>query len=247
MTRFAPRPSGCAEPPPGSSDAAVSPVPSETQRCRIPPSPFPAEVTRLAAVLTTSWCCSVGSTWTLLLGEHDLPIRPGPKLWLSSGVPITEPTPDSLGRKLLAQHGYQLWWDPDNSQRIRSVRRLGFASRDAELIRLAETIRDQIIQHPEHPLLLAARWTAAGFSAMAATSWVKAGILSPDAVHRSAMAETTVTTPAHSSARHPPPVHAARLGAYRERHLDDVNLDNRQIPQRVAARKLVIFKARIDA
>jgi hypothetical protein len=42
-------------------------------------------------------------------------------------------------------------------------------------------------------------------------------------------------------------VHAARLGAYRERHLDDVNLDNRQIPQRVAARKLVIFKARIDA
>lgn len=222
MTRCAPRPSVCAEPPPRSSDVAVSRVPSETERSRIPRSSSPAEVTWLAAVLTTSWCCSVGSTWALLLDEHDLSIRPGPKLWISSGVPIAEPTPGSLGRKLLAQHGYRLFWDPDNSQRIRSVRRLGFVSRDAELILLAEAIRDQTIEHPEHPLVLAARWIATGFSAMAATDWVRAGILSPDAVHRPAIAQITVTTPSHSSARRPTPVHAAYLGAYRERHLNDV-------------------------
>jgi hypothetical protein len=51
---------------------------------------------------------------------------------------------------------------PDNSQRARSGRRLGFVSRDAELILLAETIQVQPLGQVEHPLALAARWTAAG-------------------------------------------------------------------------------------
>jgi hypothetical protein len=82
------------------------------------------------AVLTVSWCCSVGSTWALLLREHD---RRGPSVWISSGVPITEPVPDALARELLAQHNFRFFYDPDSSPRTRSVRRLGFASRDAEL------------------------------------------------------------------------------------------------------------------
>lgn len=203
MTRFVPRPSASAKSPPGSSETAVSRVLSETQDSRILRSPSPAGVTRPAAVLTAYWCCSVGSTWALLLGEQDLTIRPGPKLWISSGVPITESTPDSLARKLLAQHGYQLFCDANTSQHSRSVRRLGFVSRDAELILLAETIRHQTSEHPEHPLALAARWTTAGFSAMAATTWVRAGILSPETVHRPAIAETTIATPAHASYHHP--------------------------------------------
>ncbi|MGH3522552.1 MAG: hypothetical protein ACRDU4_06915 [Mycobacterium sp.] len=81
------------------------------------------------AVLTVSWCCSVGSTWALLLREHELPTRPGPTvLWISSGVPITEPAPESLARELLAEHGYRLFSDPDNRPRTRSVHRLGFVS-----------------------------------------------------------------------------------------------------------------------
>ncbi|MBV8995907.1 MAG: hypothetical protein JO287_19880 [Pseudonocardiales bacterium] len=134
------------------------------------------------AVLTVSWCCSVGSTWALLLREHH---RRGPSVWISSGVPITEPAPDSLAPELLAQHDFRLFYDPDNSPRTRSVRRLGFVSRDAELILLAETIRAQPIEHLEHPLALASRWTAAGFSALAAMNWVRAGILAPEAVRRS--------------------------------------------------------------
>ncbi|PZS38376.1 MAG: hypothetical protein DLM62_14125 [Pseudonocardiales bacterium] len=81
------------------------------------------------AVLTVSWCCSVGSTWALLLREHDVTARPGPMvMWISSGVPITEPVPESLARELLAEHGYRLFSDPDNPPRTRSVHRLGFVS-----------------------------------------------------------------------------------------------------------------------
>jgi len=76
------------------------------------------------------------------------------------------------------------------------VRRLGFVCRDAKLFLLDEAIRDQTIEHRDHPLALATRWTAAGFSAMAALSWVCSGILAPDAAHRSITAEANVTTPA---------------------------------------------------
>jgi hypothetical protein len=136
-------------------------------------------------VLTVSWCCSVGSTWALLLHEHGLAVRPGLSGWISSGVPITEPAPDSLAPELLTQRSYRLFYDPDDSQRTRSVRRLGFASPNTELVLLAETIRAQPAEHLDHPLALAARWTTAGFSARAAMNWVRSGILSPEAAYSS--------------------------------------------------------------
>jgi hypothetical protein len=80
-------------------------------------------------------------------------------------VPITEPGRELLARTLLAEHGFPLFSDADDPQRIRSVHRFSFVSRDAELILLAEVIRDETIRYPKHPLALAARWTAAGFSA----------------------------------------------------------------------------------
>ncbi|HZS22254.1 MAG TPA: hypothetical protein VFA63_14885 [Pseudonocardiaceae bacterium] len=98
-------------------------------------------------------------------------------------MPITEPAPDSLADELLAQHGYRLFYDPDTSQRARSVRRIGFVSRDAELISLAEMIRAQPLGQLEHPLALAARWAVAGFSPPTAMNWIKSGILSPPALH----------------------------------------------------------------
>jgi hypothetical protein len=170
---------------PWSRDVAISVAPSKIRNFRSPRSRSAAELARPVAVLTVSWCCSVGSTWALLLHEHGAPVRSSPSGWISSGVPITEPAPDSLAHELLGQRGYRLLYDPDRSQRTRSVRRLGFVSCDAELILLAEMIRAQPIEHLEHPLRLAARWTAAGFSALAAMNWVRAGILAPEAVHRS--------------------------------------------------------------
>jgi hypothetical protein len=158
-----------------SRDVAVSVAPAKRSRSL-------AEVARPERVLTVSWCCSVGSTWALLLHEGGLAVRPGPSGWISSGVPITEPAPDSLAAELLTQRSYRLFYDPDAWQRTRSVRRLGFASHDAELILLAETIHAQPIEHLEHPLALAARWTTAGFSAPAAMNWVRSGILTPEAV-----------------------------------------------------------------
>ena len=106
-------------------------------------------------------------------------------------MPILEPAPDSLAGELLAQRSYRLFYDPDNSQRARSVRRLGFVSRDAELISLAEMIRAQPLGQLEHPLALAIRWTVAGFSPSVARKWVKSGILSPPALHRSTLHRST--------------------------------------------------------
>jgi hypothetical protein len=99
-------------------------------------------------------------------------------MWISSGVPITERAPEPLARRLLAEHDFWLFSDADNPEHARSVRKLGFVSRDAELILLAEVIRDKYIGYPEHPLALASRWTAAGVSAKAALSWLRSGTLS---------------------------------------------------------------------
>jgi hypothetical protein len=165
-------------------------------RRRPPRGGWGEERNQSVAVLTVSWCCSVGSTWALLLRED---YRRGPSVWISSGVPITEPAPDSLAHELLAQHGFRLFCDPDNSPRSRSRRKLGFVSRDAELILLAETIRAEPTEHLEHPLALAERWIAAGFPTLAALNWVRAGVLAPEAVHRSSAGIASALLPPSST------------------------------------------------
>ncbi|HKR52017.1 MAG TPA: hypothetical protein VJT72_21050 [Pseudonocardiaceae bacterium] len=105
-------------------------------------------------------------------------------------MPITEPAPELLAHPLLTEHGFQLFSEADNSQRTRSMHRFGYVSHDAELILLAEVIRDETIGYPEHPLTLAEHWTAAGFSAKIALNWLRSGILSPEAAHASITAET---------------------------------------------------------
>ncbi|MGH3693878.1 MAG: hypothetical protein ACRDRX_07800 [Pseudonocardiaceae bacterium] len=177
---------------PGSGDAAVCPAPDEAPGAGIPPSRSAADATPPVAVVTVSWCCSVGSTWALMLHQPAGATRAGPTVrWIGSGVPITEPVPEPLAHELLADHGFWLFPEKDPTLRTRSVRRVGFASRDAELIALAQAIREETIGVPERPLTLATRWRAAGFSAKTALSWVHSGILTPKAAHRSTTAQTT--------------------------------------------------------
>ena len=192
MTRYVPTES---RPRAGSRDihnVTVGVAPGKTRSSQSSRGRSLTDVVRPVTILTASWCCSVGSTWALLLCEHDLPLRAAPNEWISSGVPILEPPPDSLAGELLAQHSYRLFYDPDHSQRARSVRRLGFVSRDAELISLAEMIRAQPLGQLEHPLALAIRWTVAGFSPSVARKWVKSGILSPPALHSSTLHRSTL-------------------------------------------------------
>jgi hypothetical protein len=174
MAKFLDRPavsSPGSELIPRFGDVAASPTPSDTPDLRITHSRSSAD----AVIMTASWSCSVGSTWTVVLRTPKLTIQPSPTMWISSGVPITEPAPESLARRLLAEHGFLLFADADNPERARSVCKLGFVSRDAELILLAEVIRDKYIGYPEHPLALASRWTAAGVSAKTALGWLRSG------------------------------------------------------------------------
>ncbi|MGH3909235.1 MAG: hypothetical protein ACRDRM_00220 [Pseudonocardiaceae bacterium] len=53
--------------------------------------------------------------------------------------------------------------------------------RDAELIKLAHLVRDHATETGVHPVVLAAQWVAAGFSAEAAAGWIRQGVNSPRA------------------------------------------------------------------
>jgi anti-anti-sigma factor len=133
-----------------------------------------------APVLAAVWCCSVGSTWTLELHEVHQNMQLGPIVdWISSGVPLTQPKPDTQTYDLLATHGLWLFADPSPHPHGNSRHRIGYVCADPELINLADLVRDQAVKTDLHPVQLAASWTAAGFSAQAATAWIRAGCYTP--------------------------------------------------------------------
>lgn len=134
-----------------------------------------------APVLTAVWCCSVGTTWVLELRELDRDARLGPIVdWISSGVPVTEPKPDALTKDLLTTRGLHFFLDPSTDPHIGTRHRIGYACADAELITLAHLVRDHPAKTEPHPVLLAASWIAAGFSANTAVRWIHAGCLPPN-------------------------------------------------------------------
>lgn len=119
-----------------------------------------------ALALAAAWCCSVGTTWTLELHELLQNMQLGPVVdWISSGVPVTQPRPDRLTCDLLATRRLWLFPDPSPDSRTNTRHRIGYVCADAELITLAELVRDQAVQTDLHPVLLAASWITAGFSA----------------------------------------------------------------------------------
>jgi hypothetical protein len=146
-------------------------------------------------VLVAVWCRSVGASWTLEL--HQLSQGKPPLTlvdWISSGVPISQPEPpEVLARGLLAERGLQLFRDSSVGPCTHSRRGIGYACRDAELIKLAHLVRDDAAEAGWHPLTLAMHWTAAGFSANAAARWIRQGVHSPQATpHQRVSSELTV-------------------------------------------------------
>jgi len=132
-----------------------------------------------AMVLTAIWCCSVGLTWTLELRQVDRDSGLGALVdWISSGVPVTQPVPDTLASELLAARGLWLFRDAFPEPPSGSRHRIGYVSAEAELATLAHQVREEAAQAGVHPVMLAA-WQTAGFSTAAASGWIRAGCLFP--------------------------------------------------------------------
>ncbi|MGH3751451.1 MAG: hypothetical protein ACRDRP_01945 [Pseudonocardiaceae bacterium] len=150
-----------------------------------------AAATRVLAVV---WCRSVGTSWTLEFHELGHGLAPGKIIgWISSGVPISQPEPEALARELLAERGLQLFHDSSVGPGTRSRHGLGYVCGDAELIKLADVVRNDAAEAGVHPVVLATQWVAAGFSADAAAGWITVGVRSPQVAQQTASSERTVS------------------------------------------------------
>jgi hypothetical protein len=147
-----------------------------------------------APVLAAVWCRSVGTSWTLELHELDDGTTSGKITdWVSSGVPIAQPEPEALANELLAERGLQLFRDSSAGPCTHSRQGIGYVCEDAELIKLAHRVWDDTAATTVHPVVLAARWIAAGFSADAAVRWIHMGIRSPQMAQQSVPSKPTVS------------------------------------------------------
>ena len=135
-----------------------------------------------AGVLAVVWCRSVGTSWTLELHKLRRGTALGPVVdWINSGLPISQPAPHALARALLAQRGLQLFHDPSTLLGTHNRHRIGYVCTNAELIKLAHLVADYAVEGGMHPVVLAAQWTTAGFTADTAADWIRHGMPSPPA------------------------------------------------------------------
>ncbi len=142
--------------------------------------PTSGYVAAAARVLIAVWCRSVGTSWTLELHEYGVGTAPGRVVdWISSGVPISQPEPDTLVRDLLAARRLHLFGDSSAGPGTHSRCGIGYVCENAELIKLAQLVADEAVKAGVHPVVLAERWVAAGFSAEEAAGWIRQGVQSP--------------------------------------------------------------------
>jgi hypothetical protein len=147
-----------------------------------------------APVLTAVWCRSVGTSWTLELRELDGGTTPGTILdSISSGMPIAQPEPQALAKEILAERGLRLFPDSSAGPCTYSRRGIGYVCTDVELIKLAYRVWNDTAAIEIHPVVLAARWIAAGFSADAAARWIHMGVHSPQAAQHTVSSAPTVS------------------------------------------------------
>jgi hypothetical protein len=132
-------------------------------------------------VFTASWCCSVGTTWTVELRSVDDAALGRPAEWICSGVPTEQPTPERQTADLLAERDLLLFpvspvHPVDSPPRSRSRRLIGYVTRNPDVIRLAMMVRDVVDTGRDHPIVIAARWIKAGYSPEVAARWIIGGV-----------------------------------------------------------------------
>ncbi|MBV8995157.1 MAG: hypothetical protein JO287_16005, partial [Pseudonocardiales bacterium] len=104
-----------------------------------------------------------------------------PVEWIGSGTPTEQPTPERQTADLLRERGLLLFpVSPDDAgdfpPRSRSRRLIGYVTRDTEVFRLAMMLRDMVDANSDHPMVMAARWIGAGYSADMAARWILRGV-----------------------------------------------------------------------
>ena len=149
--------------------------------------PTSHDMARTAPVMAAVWCRSVGTSWTLELHELGDGTALGTiRDWISSGVPIAQPEPDTLVCELLADRGLRLFRNSCAGPCTDNRHGIGYVCRDAELVKLTDLVRDDAVQTGAHPVVLASQWVAAGFSADAAAGCIREGIHCPPAAEQTA-------------------------------------------------------------
>jgi hypothetical protein len=182
--------------------------------------PNSTNVAAVAPVLVAVWCRSVGTSWTLELHRLDGGTASGTIVdWITSGVPISQPEPQTLTRELLVERGLHLFQDPSVDPRTQNRHRIGYACTNAELIKLAHLVRDDSPKAGMHPITLATHWIAAGFSANAAVRWIRQGAHSPPtAQQQTPPSEVTVSQTHKHQQPTPSRLRTARAGSEAQQH-----------------------------
>jgi hypothetical protein len=144
-------------------------------------TPINRGVTPGTDVFTASWCCSVGATWTIELRSADDTTVGRPVEWICSGVPTEQPAPERQTADLLGERDLLLFpispaRSIDSPPRSRSRRLIGYVTRNPEVLRLAMMLHDVVDAGPDHPMVVAARWIQAGYSADVAARWIISGV-----------------------------------------------------------------------
>src|SRR5918998_653458 len=157
-------------------------------------SPTSHDMARTAPVMAAVWCRSVGTSWTLELHELGDGTALGTiRDWISSGVPIAHPEPDTLVCELLADRGLRLFRNSCAGPCTDNRHGIGYVCRDAELVKLTDLVRDDAVQTGVHPVVLASQWVTAGFSADAAAGCIREGIHCPPAAEQTARSDLTMS------------------------------------------------------
>ncbi len=101
--------------------------------------PTSHDVATMAPVMAAVWCRSVGTSWTLELHELGDGTALGTiRDWISSGVPIAQPEPDTLACELLADRGLRLFRNSSAGPCTDNRHGIGYVCRDTELVKLTE-------------------------------------------------------------------------------------------------------------
>lgn len=122
-----------------------------------------------------------------------------PVEWICSGVPTEQPTPERQTAALLGERDLLLFpVNPvsavDSPPRSRSRRLIGYVTRNREVYRLAMMLRDVVEGGCDHPMVIAARWIQAGYTADTAARWIIGGVHWPKVAQKISRTSSRVSS-----------------------------------------------------